>query len=140
MSQFIQNIIKGKKAGGSTQSSGEFDVQVEIKKIQDHLGFLEKKIDQLLAGGGQNRRPSHHRGGGGFDRPRGDRGFRGNRHGGGFRGNRGGGDDRGNRAERGDDHGNTRQPSGGGTWRGAGNDGFRPRKQHFNNPPAAPQQ
>ena len=51
---------------------GSEDVSEQLKKISDHLGFLEKKIDTLIEQS-QNRRP------GGFSRPSGGGHFGNNR-------------------------------------------------------------
>lgn len=86
-----------------------FDIAVEIKKIQTHLGFLEKKLDMLVA------QAQERGGGGGGNRPQG-RDFRPRRDfrsggGGGFRRREGGFDrDRGPRS-------------------GGGEGGFKPRRE-----------
>ena len=99
------NFFKKEKQSGGVDSDNfdESHVPVQLKKIMDHLGFLEKKIDTLLeqSRGRSDSRPSfgnrnfsNHRGGGGY-RPN-------NSHRGGFGGQRpvGGSDDnRGNRYE-----------------------------------------
>ncbi len=108
---------------GNTMGGGETDLVGMVKKIQQHLVYLEKKIDLLVgqSGGGSSQgggRPFNKfkRPGGGF--PRRERSFDGPpRHSGGDRG-----DNRGPRPERPPVEGNF-QPSSGGYQGGQGGGG-----------------
>ena len=94
------NFFKKDKNNSEHMDSGNFDesqIPVQLKKIIDHLGFLEKKLDTLLE---QSRHRSDSRPGFG-----GNRNFSGARPGGYRPGNREGfgsrpsSDNRGNRYE-----------------------------------------
>lgn len=81
-----------KKDKNDTKNYADADVQTQLARIIEQLGFLERKIDSLS----QNNRGPRPGGRPGFGRPGGfsgghrEGGFRGNREGG-FRGNREGG-------------------------------------------------
>ncbi len=144
MSENNRNLNKEYQTSSSEHSaaSNPSDVAAQLQKIQTHLGFLEKKLDLLLAQqpqprsggfGGGGHRPSGGGRGGDF-RPR--RPFGGGRD---FRGGRGG--DRPDRGGEGRPSREGRPPMregrGGGEDRprefrgGHGGGGFKKKPRHF---------
>lgn len=73
MTSFYKKLIKGKSGDEEKKDApASISVSDQLKKIQDQLSYLERKVDQLLAqsfrrGGGGGGRP-HYQGGGGHNR------------------------------------------------------------------------
>lgn len=91
------SIFKKNRKREDFSSSGNepADVSEQLRKIAEHLNFLERKIDQILdSRGGRDRHFQGRPGGNGFNRNRNSNGFR--RHGGGQPRHFGGGNNQGN--------------------------------------------